>query len=184
MPNHRLNTDQHRQAPIRSILGVALILFAVAPALYAQATAPLPTQLTTASKVFISNAGEQDNIDCLRAYNEFYAGIAASNYLQPILTPSDADLILELRYVVQVGSTDVSKGSGSSAEARQFRLTVIDPKTHVILWTVVENENSAIFQSNRNKNLDDAVNKLVDDVKNLIGPNPNAPQDKQKQRVK
>ncbi len=133
----------------------------------AVAAAPLPALLSTATKVFISNAGEQDNIDCLRAYNEFYAGVVATNRLRPVLNPSDAELILELRYVIQVGATYGNSNGSSSKEARQFRLSFIDPKTHTILWTIVEAENSARFKSNRDKNLDSAMSALLEDLTNL-----------------
>jgi hypothetical protein len=165
---------------------ISLTILLVTSCLYAQdvPAAPLPTLLATASKVFISNAGDQDNADCLRAYNEFYAGVVATNHLQPVLNPSDADLILELHYAIQVGRTTVGAGGGGSNEARQFRLSFVDPKTRTILWTVVENEHSAFLKSNRDKNLDDAMAALVGDLKKLTSPNATPPQDKQKNAIK
>lgn len=162
------------------------LLFAVS--LFAEdkpavAAAPLPTLLTTATRVFISNAGEQDNIDCLRAYNEFYAGVVATNRLKPVLNPSDAELILELRYVIQVGATHGDMNGSNAKEARQFRLSFIDPKTHIILWTIVEAENSAVFKSNRDKNLDSAMSALLEDLTNLTA-NATPAQGKQKHAIK
>jgi hypothetical protein len=172
------------------ITAISFVLLIASTGLSAQdvPAAPLPTLLTTASKVFVSNAGDQDNADCLRAYNEFYAGVVATNHLQPVPNPADADLILELHYTIQVGATHVTSsaggGGGGSPEARQFRLSVIDPKTQTILWTVVETENSAIFKSNRDKNLDAAMAALIDDLKKLTGPSATPPQDKQKHAIK
>lgn len=146
--------------------------------------APLPAQLATAKTVFISNAGEQDNIDCLRVYNEFYAGVAALGHLTPVLNPADADLVLELHYVYQLGRVSGGGGTAASQMAREFRLTLIDPKTHVALWTTVEAENAARLQSNRDKNLDAAIAALVVDLDKLTGSKPAPPDQREKQRIK
>src|ERR1035441_8184626 len=52
-----------------SILGIALLLFATLP-LHAQSnppSAPLPAAIANAQKLFLGNAGDTDNQDCLRA---------------------------------------------------------------------------------------------------------------------
>ncbi len=77
-------------------------------------TAPLPTQLTTAHKIFIGNAGDQENADCLRAYNVFYAGIQGLKNFELVLDPKDADLVLELHYEIGFGAS-VNSGQPTPA---------------------------------------------------------------------
>ncbi|HTV08284.1 MAG TPA: hypothetical protein VMD97_04485 [Candidatus Aquilonibacter sp.] len=141
-------------------------------------TAPLPTALTTATKLFLGNAGDQQNADCLRAYNDFYAGIAALKRFQQVTDPNQADLILELHYEIDLGQAIASHDTNHSV--RQFRVVLIDPHSHAVLWTLVESTNYAIFQSNRNKNLDETVAALVHDFDQLVSPTPTPPNNKSK----
>jgi hypothetical protein len=163
------NANQHRQTPIATIVGIALLLLAT-PLLHAQAnppSAPLPSAITSAQKLFLGNAGDTDNQDCLRAYNEFYAGLLSDPRYQLVLDPAAADLVLELHYEVRPGNITGPHSDVNTSFARQFRLVLIDPHTHTILWNLTEAENNAIFQSNRNKNLDSAILQLYADFKAL-----------------
>jgi hypothetical protein len=83
-----------------------------------------------------------------------------------VLDPAAADLVLELHYEVRPGEI-VGHNSVDTAFARQFRLVLIDPRTHTILWNLTEVEDNAILQSNRNKNLDAAVHQLYYDFNGL-----------------
>jgi hypothetical protein len=129
-------------------------------------SAPLPAVIASAQKLFLGNAGDTDNQDCLRAYNEFYANLLSDARYQLVLDPGAADLVLELHYEVRPGEI-VGHNSVDTAFARQFRLVLIDPRTHTILWNLTEVEDNAILQSNRNKNLDAAVHQLYYDFNGL-----------------
>ena len=155
--------------PRLALLALALL---IPTSLQAQTPppAPLPTAITTAQKLFLGNAGDTDNQDCLRAYNEFYAGIAGYGRYQLVLDPSAADLILELHYEVRAGGITGPHSPVDTAFARQFRLVLIDPHTRAVLWSFTEAENNAVFQSNRNKNLDAAMTKLLTDFVTLGQP--------------
>jgi len=151
------------------ILRVAMLLVATVP-LSAQVnppSAPLPAAITSARTLFLGNAGDTDNQDCLRAYNEFYAGLLSDAHFQLVLDPAAADLVLELHYEVRPGGITGPHSEVSTSFARQFRLVLIDPHTHTILWNLTEAENNAVFQSNRDKNLDAAVLQLYADFKLL-----------------
>jgi hypothetical protein len=125
------------------------------------ASAPLPDAITHASKLFLGNAGDQENADCLRAYNDFYDGIAALKRFQQVTDPNQADLILELHYEIDLGQSVASNDSRQSV--RRFRVVLIDPHSHATLWSLTERTNYAVFKSNRNKNLDETVANLVSD---------------------
>jgi hypothetical protein len=136
-------------------------------------TAPVPTALTTATKVFIGNAGDQENADCLRAYNSFYYGISKLGRFTLVLDPNDADLILELHYEIGLG-----KAVGSGDGIRQFRVVIEDPHSRIILWSLTERTNYAVFNKNRNKDLAQTVAELISDFNLLAAPQPVAPNNK------
>jgi hypothetical protein len=132
--------------------------------------APLPAALSTAHKLFLGNAGDQDNADCLRAYNDLYAALGGIGRYQMVSDPSASDLVLELHYEFSLGAGV----NGGSNTPRQFRLILIDPKTHVILWTLVERTNYAALERNRNKNLDEVIGVLATDLDQLLSAKPPA----------
>ena len=136
-------------------------------------TAPLPTALAKATKLFIGNAGDQENADCLRAYNSFYDGINKLGRFTLVLDPNDADLILELHYEIGLG-----KAVGSGDGIRQFRVVIEDPHSRIILWSLTERTNYAVFNKNRNKDLAQTVAELISDFNLLAAPQPVAPNNK------
>ena len=140
--------------------------------------APLPVQITRGKTVFISNAGGDTNYlysgGADRLYNQFYAAIQGWGRYQLVASPGEADLVLAISFSNQfVGDKD-PRGNGSSLVGRsltdpQFRLTVLDPGTRVTLWTFTEHVQFAALQGNRDKNFDQALAALVNDVRNVAG---------------
>jgi hypothetical protein len=49
-----------------------------------------------------------------------------------------------------------------------LRLVFLDPKTGIVLWAFTEHVPPAIMNSNRDKNHEATMNKLVDETKRLI----------------
>jgi hypothetical protein len=154
-------------------LGFAMMLPTV-PALNAQTTgtaaAPLPSQILTAKKVFISNAGGDFGSYSwsggpARTYNEFYAAIKGLGRYELSTAPADADLVLQISYAAPIRSV----ASGSSYVSPQFRVVLLDPKTRIALWALVEDTSIGNgSQKGRDKNYEEALNKLVEDLKTLI----------------
>lgn len=97
--------------------------------------APIPAQILAAKRVFVSTGGGEEldprtflrSLDSNRPYDEFYAAIKAGGRFEPVLSPADADLILDFRFRTFDGHT-----------WPQFRLVIIDPKTHTLLWAFIE----------------------------------------------
>ena len=143
---------------------------ATAPQSSGPPAAPLPTALGTAHKLFLGNAGDQDNEDCLRAYNDLYAALKGLGRYQLVNDPSGSDLVLELHYEFSLGAGV----NGGSNTPRQFRLLLLDPKTHFVLWALVERTNFAALERNRNKNLDEVVGVLATDLDQLLSAKPPA----------
>lgn len=127
--------------------------------------APIPSQILTAKKVFISNAG----VNTDRNYSVFYAAIKSWGRYELVAAPADADLVLEISLSSQITGVGGSKESGcDSSSASWFKLVLLDPKTRIALWTLTENIKPFARQKTGEKNIDDADNKLVDDLKALV----------------
>jgi len=157
---------------------ITLAVVAIAPALNAQKSkglppGPVPDQIGAAQKVFISNAGGESfeavmdetvfNGGPDRPYDEFYATLSGWGRYDLVASPADADLVFEISWVL-------SDTGLKLPVLGQLRLQVIDPKTHVTLWSFIEYVRGAILLSNRDKNFDQAMNTIVLRLKQLIAP--------------
>ncbi len=134
----------------------ALMLFGVG-ILHAQ-SAPIPAQLVTAKTVFLSNAGTGTNADnkySTLGYSDFYSQLTTWNRYQPVLSPAGSDLIMEL-----------------TSNPGLLTLSIRDPKSSTILWTL--SERVKVWHSKKaiEKNINDAAIKLVGDLKTLLQQNP------------
>jgi hypothetical protein len=54
----------------------------------------------------------------------------------------------------------------------RFNLAIIDVKTHVTIWTVIQHIQLAVLQKNSDKNFDNAMTALVNGVATLAGTAP------------
>jgi hypothetical protein len=132
-------------------------------------SAPIPVQILNAKKVFISNGGEEVDSSGERfggnpnqCYNQFYAAIKDLGQYELVSIPIDADLILGISHMEHGHTISGGKDWGDA-----FKLVVSDPKTHVVLWTLVEQIEMAGLVKNRIKNFNLAMNKLVEDLRKL-----------------
>jgi len=119
--------------------------------------APLPAQIATAKRVFISYAGgipempPQGDV----AYNQFYAAIKGWGRYELLAAPADADLVLEITVMYGVGRECYSHPL--------LRLVILDPKTHIVVWAFTEGVHGDL----RHYDFDGAITKIVDDIKSL-----------------
>ena len=150
---------------------LALLSISAAQKTKAAALAPVPTQITAAQKVFISNAGGESFETVIdqtvfnggpdRPYNQFYAAMTDWSRYVLVSSPSDADLVLEISWAL-------SDTGLKLPVLGQLRLVVIDPKTHVTLWNFTEYVRGALLLGNRDKNFDKAMNTIVSRVKKMV----------------
>lgn len=150
-----------------------LISLLFVPSLTAQTpAAPLPSQILTAKKVFIANAGGLLDLNTVsgdprRAYSQFYSAMQAWGHYSLVSSPVEADL------VVQISIIYLPRQIGAETEPfPSFRVALLDPKSNVTLWVLdeylVDKPNlSLIFKKNRDKIFDEAIDKLVSDLKAL-----------------
>ncbi len=154
---------------------VAVVFLSIASASFGQQTkgpsaAPVPPQVCTAKKVFISNAGGESFENVIeqtvfdggpdRPYNQFYAAMKEWGRYEMASTPADSDLVFEVSWAL----TDVAL---KLPVLGQLRVVVIDPKTHVTLWNLTQYVRGAVLLSNRDKNFDQAMTTVMNRLKTL-----------------
>jgi len=122
-------------------------------------SAPIPIQVLTGKKVFISNSESTADI-IFRVpnltYNVLYEHMNGWGEYELVRAPADADLIFNINFLILLEP--------------QLRLVVLDPKTHVVLWTFAEAVQPWARQATGRRNFDQAMSKLVDDVRKLTAP--------------
>ncbi len=137
--------------------------------------APVPAQILAAKKVFIANAGgdEMTGDDQRfsggpdRAYIEFYAAMKSWGRFEIVNSPSDADLLLEIRqYVSAVTPT----GRGSSSFIPQFQLKIRDAKSNTLLWGFNVHSYFGVGQADSDRNFSSAVGRLATELRILVAP--------------
>jgi hypothetical protein len=121
--------------------------------------APVPSQILVAKKIFISNGGEDTWLDYdpkhdpSLTYNEFYADMKSWGKYELMSTPTDADVVFEIHLLLQ---------------ERSLRLLILDPKSHITLWTLNQIPNAANRDATARKNFDKAMNALVATIQGLV----------------
>jgi hypothetical protein len=147
---------------IVSVTTAGIPLFAEEPP--APPPAPLPGQILAAKKVFISNGGQDSWLDYdpkhdpSLTYNEFYGDIKSWGKYELVSTPADADVVFEIHLLFQ-------------DHLLQLRLLILDPRSHITLWTLNQNTSVANRDATARKNFDKAVNALVEALKVLVSKN-------------
>lgn len=162
--------------------------FAAPPRAQVQQTgaAPVPAQILAAKTIFIGNSGSESDPNAGRfgqfsgspdrPYNEFYAAMKASPRFSLVSAPADADLVFEISFMeLPVAGGVVNGGSTPNTADAKFRLVILDPKTHVVLWTFVEYVEGAMLQGNRDKNFEQTLGKLVANIQSLASSVPSTP---------
>jgi hypothetical protein len=104
-----------------------------------------------------------------RPYNEFYAALKTAGRYQLVVAPSGADLVLELRLFAPYGPSNANKQHGASDPLPMLRLVIYDRKTHYVLWAFTESVDAAVLQRTHDRNLDNAITKIVGDFENVSG---------------
>lgn len=159
-----------RNVQLCAIWIIASSLIAVAQEKKAVPPAPVPVQIITAKKAFISNVGGESfetvfdqavfNGGPDRPYNEFYAAMKAWGHYELVTSPADADLVLVIQWVL-------SDTGLKLPVLGLIEVDIVDPKTHVTLWALREYVRGAILLGNRDKNFDHAMNTIVDRTRKL-----------------
>ena len=144
-------------------------------------SAPIPAQILTAKKVFVSNAGGDEWMDDEthfnggpeRTYNQFYAAMKNWGRYELVASPADAELLIEIQFSV------LSSFSRPILDP-QFRLVLRDPKTNAALWGFTEHVQWAVLLGNRDKNFDKALGQVVSEVQRIAAQPEGTAEDEKK----
>jgi len=118
-------------------------------------SAPKPTQLVAAKKVFLSNASNLGGIASDQLYDQIYAALQNLSRFTLVGAPQDADLIVKI-----------------TVKEFLYSARVIDPRTHTTLWTVSEFEEPAARAATLAKNQQAVIDRLVADIARVASPPP------------
>jgi hypothetical protein len=160
----------------RTVIHSASLTLALiaAPALNSQQSvqpaAHVPAQIVSAHKVFISNAGADATAqaaftragDPEEAYNGFYSAMQSWGRYELVPTPAEADIVFEIRFTAAVhfnGSLPIYEP--------EFELSILDAKTHFVLWNTIAPVDGAFRKATWIKNFDRGLDALMDNLKKL-----------------
>ncbi|HXM13828.1 MAG TPA: hypothetical protein VN933_01225 [Candidatus Eremiobacteraceae bacterium] len=128
------------------------------------AAPPIPSKILEAKKVFVSNAGIDaaspvvfERTGPNEPYNQFYFAMQRWGRYELVSTPSDADLVLQLRLTSPLSSCQTYEP--------QIAVTVLDSNAHFVLWTVTKRVKDARLKDNWDKNLKESIGDVVDELK-------------------
>ena len=143
----------------------AFLAFAASPTFAQQqfASAPVPAQILSARRIFISNASGESIMPPGTndlAYNEFYAAMTTWGHYEIVASPADADLIFEIRFVL-------APMNNTTTRDFEFRTVILDPKTHIVLWAFSESVPQSANKTKSRQLFDQAMLTLANDVKQL-----------------
>ncbi|MFZ0415963.1 MAG: hypothetical protein WBE20_04570 [Candidatus Acidiferrales bacterium] len=140
------------------------------PAKMATAPGPVPAQIANAKSVFISNTAPDGMPSIIlenfkepnRPYDQLYAAMKAWGRYTLADSPADADLVMEIHF-------RASAYTGGLGQGEEFYLSILDAKTHFVLWTFIEPVEAAVRKASWEKNVDTSVTGLVNDMKTVAG---------------
>lgn len=161
--------------------GVSVTAMFLSMVLRAQVAGPIsngvPSAVVNAKSAFVSNGGSDAGLfpepftgDPNRAYFAFVKALKDTHTLDLVDDPGQADLIVEIHLSAPMGPVNLSKQLGSADALPFFRLTIYDRKTHFALWTITEAIELAMLQKTHDRNFDQALSHLVDDLQALSKP--------------
>ena len=132
--------------------------------------APLPSQVTQAKSVFLTNGGGSE-----LAFDAFYQAFKQWGKYEIVGSPENADLVITLQYWVEKnGSTSVPVTNTYTHQTvyysrenvdPQLKMTVVDAKTKEELWSAIDHRRLARLSSNRDKETVNSAVRLVEELK-------------------
>lgn len=124
-------------------------------------SAPVPPQVISAKKVFIINAEGTNDVRIAKylggpngIYNQFYANVKKTGRFEPTSAPVEADVALQ----VTLSMYDLIPGNA------RFKLSILDPKTNMLLWTISEPVEGAVLTKTAQKNIARSLARLAQDL--------------------
>jgi hypothetical protein len=119
-------------------LASVLVSTQLALAQSAAPTAPTPSQIQQAKIIFFTNSASDPNfpIDETKAFNDIYAALQTWGRYKLVDSPDQADLVFKLKDIAPITEVTGNRGGVYSVASPAFQLTILDPKSHIALWTI------------------------------------------------
>lgn len=132
--------------------------------------APIPDFIVRAQRVFVTNGGGNP-----LAFDEFYSQIKTWGRYQLVGSPSEAQVIIELKYFVEDHGTHVSSYTNTYTGQTQvvshemidpqLQVNIYDAKTKDLLWSVTDHRRLARLEKNREKESVNSADRLAAGLK-------------------
>jgi hypothetical protein len=134
--------------------------------------APVPSQIITAHKVFVSNEGYDSIARAAferahqrnRPYNDLYAAMKKWGRYELVSSPADADLVFAIRFTAPIVDCDKL-----TSYAPQLQLTILGARTHFVLWSMMDPVQGAYRKITWDKNFTEGLDALMGELKTLAG---------------
>jgi hypothetical protein len=158
---------------VKKILLLGSLVFLVQP-IYGKVKqvpkSPLPEMVQTAKTAFLTNGGGTP-----LGYDEFYAEIKKWGRFELTASPSQADIVIELKYAIE----DKGQHTGSAYNSYtkqttvysydvtdpQLILSIFDPKTGALLWSTTDHRRLARRAKNQDKEVVKSADRLIGELK-------------------
>ena len=135
--------------------------------------APIPDFILNAHKVFVTNGGGNP-----LAFDEFYSQLKTWGRYQLVGAPSEAQVILEVKYFVVDEGTRISSATNTYTGKTQvysremidpqLQLNIYDAKTKDLLWSVTDHKRLARLERNREKESINSADRLAAGLKERV----------------
>ena len=133
-------------------------------------SAPVPTPILTARKVFIANGGYDANSRAAferehqsnRPYNELYAAMKKWGHYELVSAPAESDLVFTIRFTAPISNLDKL-----TSYQPQMEVTIFDAKTHFVLWTITAPVEGAYRKTTWDRNFAQGMSTLMTELKAL-----------------
>ena len=136
---------------------------------------PLPVLVQSAKTAFLTNGGGTP-----LAFDEFYSQMKQWGRFKIADAPSQADVVIELKYLVvdkgeHTGSAYNSYTKQTSVYSYdvtdpQLVLSIYEPKTGALLWSTTDHRREARRVGNQNKEAVKSADRLVKELQDRITP--------------
>lgn len=133
----------------------------------------IPDFIVNAQKVFVTNGGGNP-----LAFDEFYSQLKIWGRYQLVGSPSEAQVILEVKYFVVDEGTRISTSTNTYTGKTQvysremidpqLQLKIYDAKTKDLLWSVTDHKRLARLERNREKESVNSADRLAAGLKERV----------------
>ncbi|MDP9160233.1 MAG: hypothetical protein M3O09_08380 [Acidobacteriota bacterium] len=126
--------------------------------------APIPAQIGSARKVFISNGGDDTyfrELGSVHSYDHLYAAVKNWGRYELVSSPQEAEAVFQIRLTRQL-----HEYGNNRALVPFLEVAILDPKTHTSLWAV--NRELETNLVGKHAKFDKAIDEIIGELKGLI----------------